>query len=106
MKLKIRSYTNIKDAIFSILEKDQEYIILYHKFYKGKKVKKHNHPKVNEWVILDKGEVEFFYSNSWYNIKPKNEALVLKVDKGVVHGATLLSKAEYIVIRDGSVKTK
>ncbi len=102
--MEVQHFKTLKEAIEHLTANDKNYILVRHTFPAGKIIKPHMHPDVNEWVILDAGEIEFSLDGEKQVVKPTDIVAVLCPQRKF-HSVRCISDVSYLVIRDGPSET-
>ena len=98
--MEYKKYKSTKEALADILRDDQEYIVIKHKAKKGYSVKRHYHPKANEWLIIDNGKFTIKMDDETETFNLKNQVTVFKFMVSVKHMFSTDSDISYFVVRD------
>lgn len=92
-------FPSLKKALESLGE-DKKYDYENHKFSRGEEIKRHYHPKANEFVIVDQGKFSLIAGKEKFDFHIKGKAYVIKITKGIKHSLLVKSKISYFVFRD------
>lgn len=104
-------FKNFRKALESLTLEDDEYILVRHILKAGERVEPHYHPKATEWMIINKGILDYVVVNEEYknfNSAKRlvaDEEMVFLFPRGKLHSIKAFTDVEYFVLRDKKDKT-
>jgi len=107
--MKINEYNSFQEAIRSLTQEDEEYILVRHVLKAGEKVKEHYHPRANEWIIVNivEGKLVIWLGDKMKKIDFSDylSPVAIFLPAGVKHSLLAISPISYSVLRDRKDKT-
>jgi hypothetical protein len=108
--MEMATFEGFNKALKSLMDPEDEYMLIWHILNPGGKEKPHYHPKATEWlIIINSGD--FFdlrvgeEQESFISQLRADEVMVFLFPKGEVHALSAWKKIEYFVLRDKKDKT-
>lgn len=103
--MEYKKYESLKEALDDTLRKDQEYFLVKHYLKKDGLIKRHYHPRANEWLIIDNGKFEIRADEVNHSFSVKNKFHAFKFLVAQKHAFRALSDLDYYVLRDAEDET-
>lgn len=103
--MEYKKYGSLREVLGDITRKDQDYSLTRHTFKNGEGIKRHYHPRANEWLIIDNGKFEIRVDEVNHSFSIRNKFHAFKFLVAQKHAFRALSDITYYVLRDTEDET-